>query len=95
MANTFSSFENRVISFDIETTGLDPSNLFGEKAPGLNQKGIKPRIWALGFHIPGQDTPQGAHPAGRARPPHPCRTFRHGDCRPDRGDRAHLSDAGL
>ena len=58
MANTFSSFENRVISFDIETTGLDPSNLFGEKAPGLNQKGIKPRIWALGFHIPGQDTPQ-------------------------------------
>ena len=39
--------------------------------------------------------PQGAHPAGRARPPHPCRTFRHGDCRPDRGDRPYFPDAGL
>ena len=39
--------------------------------------------------------PQGAHPAGRARPPHPCRTFRHGDCLPDRGNRSHLPDAGL
>ena len=39
--------------------------------------------------------PQGAHPAGRARPPHPCRTFRHGDCLPDRGDRPYFPDAGL
>ena len=39
--------------------------------------------------------PQGAHPSGRARPPHPCGAFRHRDCRPNRGDRAHLPDAGL
>ena len=39
--------------------------------------------------------PQGAHPAGRARPPYPCGIDRHGDCCADRGDRSHLPDAGL
>ena len=45
IGNTFS---NGVISFDIETTGIDPGNVFGAEIDP--NKKIKPRVWSVGVH---------------------------------------------
>lgn len=53
---TYDAFRGNVLSFDIETTGIDPGGYFGQDlGSGVSKKDLKPRIWATAFHNPESD----------------------------------------
>lgn len=47
---TYDNFKGNVLSLDIETTGIDPGELFGINIDGVQRKNITPRIWSTAFH---------------------------------------------
>lgn len=52
---SYDNYKGKVLSFDIETTGIDPGNMFGAKIDGIEKKDIQARIWSTAFHNPETD----------------------------------------
>ena len=54
---TYDDFRGKFVSFDIETTGIDPGEYFGASVDGVSKKrDLRPRIWEAAFHDPKTNT---------------------------------------
>jgi len=50
---TYDAFKDKFVSFDIETTGIDPGEYFGASVDGISKtNNLKPRVWEAAFHDP-------------------------------------------